>query len=195
MGLRFRKSVKLAPGIRLNFSKSGVSTTIGPRGASVNIGKKGTYLNAGIPGTGLYMREKISSTSNGHSATSSKAATTGATGGEATNSASLGIAVILILLGILVADGAGIFYFPAGYLTYRAFRRHTAKTKPVYDEQIQYVTDRRYKTGVRPEGTKRVMIGHEPMSEQDIKESRSKAHLRLAFAGLLIILGLWMQFG
>lgn len=59
MGLRFRRSVKILPGVRINISKSGVSTTIGPKGASVNIGKNGTYLNTGIPGTGLYMREKI----------------------------------------------------------------------------------------------------------------------------------------
>ena len=59
MGLRFRRSVKILPGVRINFSKSGVSTTIGPKGASINIGKNGTYLNTGIPGTGLYMREKI----------------------------------------------------------------------------------------------------------------------------------------
>lgn len=59
MGMRFRRSVKIMPGVRINFSKSGMSTTIGPKGASVNIGKKGAYLNTGIPGTGLYMREKI----------------------------------------------------------------------------------------------------------------------------------------
>lgn len=63
MGWRYRKRVKIAPGIHLNFSKSGISTTIGPRGASINIGPKGTYVNTGIPGTGLYNREKISSSS------------------------------------------------------------------------------------------------------------------------------------
>lgn len=59
MGIRFRKRVKVLPGVTLNFSKSGISTTIGTRGASVNIGKNGVYGNAGIPGTGIYMREKI----------------------------------------------------------------------------------------------------------------------------------------
>lgn len=59
MGLRFRRSVKLAPGIRMNFSGSGVSWTLGPRGASIGIGKRGTYLNSGIPGTGLYARERM----------------------------------------------------------------------------------------------------------------------------------------
>lgn len=62
MAWRFRKSVKLFPGVRLNISKRGVSTTVGVRGASVNFSKRGTYLNTGIPGTGLYNRQKISDT-------------------------------------------------------------------------------------------------------------------------------------
>jgi len=65
MGFRFRKSVKILPGVRLNFSKSGVSTTIGVRGASVNFGKRGTYLNTRIPGTGISRRERIGSPSGG----------------------------------------------------------------------------------------------------------------------------------
>jgi uncharacterized protein DUF4236 len=38
MGLRFSRRVTLFPGVRLNFSRSGVSASIGPRGASVTIG-------------------------------------------------------------------------------------------------------------------------------------------------------------
>lgn len=60
MSWSFRKRVKIIPGIYLNLSKSGVSTTIGVRGANVNIGKKGTYLNTSIPGTGISNRQKIS---------------------------------------------------------------------------------------------------------------------------------------
>ncbi len=59
MALRFRKSIKLAPGVRWNVSGSGSSWSFGPRGASVSVGKRGTYLNTGIPGTGLYARERI----------------------------------------------------------------------------------------------------------------------------------------
>ena len=65
MGLRLRKSARLAPGLRLNFSMSGVSLTAGPRGGSVGIGRRGTYLNTGIPGTGLYARERIDRPSQG----------------------------------------------------------------------------------------------------------------------------------
>jgi hypothetical protein len=59
VGIRFRKAIKLLPGVRLNLSLSGVSVTIGPRGANINIGPRGTFLNTGIPGTGLYSRERL----------------------------------------------------------------------------------------------------------------------------------------
>ncbi len=73
MGFRFRKSFKLMPGVRVNLSSKGLSTTVGVRGASVNISKRGTYLNTGIPGTGISSRTRIgsntrNSTSNRHTA-------------------------------------------------------------------------------------------------------------------------------
>lgn len=57
--LRFRKSIKLAPGVRINLSKSGPSVSVGRRGASVNIGRRGTRVTAGIPGTGISYTERI----------------------------------------------------------------------------------------------------------------------------------------
>ncbi|MBN9430703.1 MAG: DUF4236 domain-containing protein [Burkholderiales bacterium] len=53
--------MKLAPGVRLNFSQSGCSWTLGPRGASVNVGSRGSYLNTGLPGFGLYSRKRFDS--------------------------------------------------------------------------------------------------------------------------------------
>ena len=54
MSFRFRKSIKLFPGVRINLSKSGVSTSIGTRGATINL-KSGRKARGtvGIPGTGL----------------------------------------------------------------------------------------------------------------------------------------------
>ena len=69
MAWRYRKRIKIAPGVHINLSKSGVSTTIGTKGASVNIGKNGTYLNTGIPGTGLYNRRKLSGNNNSYTST------------------------------------------------------------------------------------------------------------------------------
>jgi len=59
MALRFRKSFKLAPGVRMNLTRSGFSGSLGPRGASVGIGKRGTYLNTGLTGTGLSTRTRL----------------------------------------------------------------------------------------------------------------------------------------
>ena len=54
MGLRFRKIFSVLPGVRLNVSKSGVSTSLGGHGATVNVGTSGKRtVTVGIPGTGL----------------------------------------------------------------------------------------------------------------------------------------------
>jgi hypothetical protein len=53
MGFRFRRSIKILPGIRLNFGKRGVSTSIGVRGAHVTFGKAGTRTTVGLPGSGI----------------------------------------------------------------------------------------------------------------------------------------------
>jgi hypothetical protein len=53
MGFRFHRSIKILPGIRLNFGKRGVSTSVGVRGAHVTFGKTGTRTTVGLPGSGL----------------------------------------------------------------------------------------------------------------------------------------------
>jgi hypothetical protein len=46
--------MKVLPGVRLNLSKSGISTTLGPRGAKVTLNGKGQRrTTVGIPGTGI----------------------------------------------------------------------------------------------------------------------------------------------
>lgn len=74
--MRFRKSIKICKGVKLNVSKSGISTTVGHKGFSVTTGKRGTYLNTGIPGTGISARRKIGGSSTGHSTSDSRGSTT-----------------------------------------------------------------------------------------------------------------------
>lgn len=57
--MRFRKSINIFRGVRMNVSKSGVSFTVGRKGVSTNIGKEGVFLNTSLPGTGLYDRRKL----------------------------------------------------------------------------------------------------------------------------------------
>jgi len=53
MGLRFRHSFQLFPGVRLNLSGSGVSASFGVPGATLNVGSRGLRSTVGVPGTGL----------------------------------------------------------------------------------------------------------------------------------------------
>jgi tetratricopeptide (TPR) repeat protein len=62
MSIRFRRSVKLIPGVRLNFSKSTVGLSFGVPGARYTINSKGRRtVSAGLPGTGLYATQTLSS--------------------------------------------------------------------------------------------------------------------------------------
>ncbi len=57
MGFRLRKAIKILPGLKLNLTKNGISSTsIGKKGATVNLGKNGVSQTIGIPGTGLSYR-------------------------------------------------------------------------------------------------------------------------------------------
>lgn len=55
MGLRFRKSISLCKGVRLNFGKTGTSISVGGKGYRKTINTKGQVTTSvGIPGTGIY---------------------------------------------------------------------------------------------------------------------------------------------
>ena len=52
--LRFRRSIRIAPGIRLNVGKRGISTSVGVRGFHETVHISGARRTSiGIPGTGL----------------------------------------------------------------------------------------------------------------------------------------------
>jgi hypothetical protein len=86
MGLRFYRRVRLFPGVRINLSRSGISTSIGVRGAHVTIGHGKVRETVGIPGTGLSYTE-TQSTGRAHAEPASE--TTEEAEEQAVESASL----------------------------------------------------------------------------------------------------------
>jgi len=58
---RFRKTISVLPGVKVNLSKTGVSTSVGGKGATLNIGHGKKNVTLGIPGTGLSYRTQASS--------------------------------------------------------------------------------------------------------------------------------------
>ena len=58
MGLRFRRSVSICKGLRLNFGKTGMSLTVGTKGYHKTIHTSGKVTTTvGLPGTGIYYTE------------------------------------------------------------------------------------------------------------------------------------------
>lgn len=99
MGFRFRRTIKIAPGVRLNIGKKGVSTSIGKRGAGVTFGTKGTTAHVGIPGTGISYTTKVGSKRK-HSNNSTTRSSQAQSSGCGCNSC-LGLLVVLFILGMI----------------------------------------------------------------------------------------------
>ena len=59
MAFRFRRSLRLLPGLRLNIGRRSASISVGRPGATVNLSNRGVYGTVGIPGTGLSVRERL----------------------------------------------------------------------------------------------------------------------------------------
>lgn len=58
MPLVFRRSKRLAPGLRLNVGRRGGSLSLGGRGAGMTVGRRGVSQRVSLPGTGLSYRRK-----------------------------------------------------------------------------------------------------------------------------------------
>ena len=69
MGFRFRKSVKITPGVKINFGKKSMGLSIGGKYGGVSFNSRtGTRVRASAPGTGLSYSTKLG---GGHKKSSS----------------------------------------------------------------------------------------------------------------------------
>jgi hypothetical protein len=93
MGFRFRRTVRLPPGLHLNLSKSGVSASVGTRGAWLTFGRNGARATVGLPGTGI----SYTTTSSAHGNQDV---------GTPPRKASVGWLVVLMMM-LAVATGIG----------------------------------------------------------------------------------------
>lgn len=62
MGFRFRKSVKIAPGVKLNSGKKSAGISIGNKNGGISVNSKtGVSTRISAPGTGMSYTSKLSS--------------------------------------------------------------------------------------------------------------------------------------
>ena len=73
MGLKFRKSIKIAPGVKVNIGKKSAGVSIGGKygGISMNT-KTGTRARVSAPGTGISYTTKIGGASGKSSSSSNE---------------------------------------------------------------------------------------------------------------------------
>ena len=113
MGWRFRKSFALAPGLRLNLGRRGItSMSVGRRGATVNLGKRGVNGTVSIPGTGLSYQHRFMRLPTGRQSTQANPAAITSTnnpatsGGRAVSGRMYLIIAIVLVLGCLALVNA-----------------------------------------------------------------------------------------
>jgi hypothetical protein len=64
MGLRFRRSWNVIPGIRFNLGLKSGSVSFGMRGMHYTVGTRGSRVTVGLPGTGLFWTKKSAQASD-----------------------------------------------------------------------------------------------------------------------------------
>jgi hypothetical protein len=107
MAFRLFRRIKIAPGITLNLSKSGLSASAGVRGARVTLGPRGVRRTVGVPGTGISYTDS-SSTSSRPRRSRSGTRPTDDEAHEQVSSAQgcLTIIVAIVIVAILAAIGS-----------------------------------------------------------------------------------------
>jgi Protein of unknown function (DUF4236) len=62
VAFKFRRTLKIAPGLRLNLTHRGVSARVGTKGAGYTVNTDGSqHISAGIPGSGIHVSQQITS--------------------------------------------------------------------------------------------------------------------------------------
>lgn len=123
MPIRFRRTFRVLPGVRVNVSKHGVSTTVGPRGMHLTFNRYGVRQDLGLPGTGLSESSYIVGGNRGREAADEEAARhiRSIHHGEGLGCHLPGcgcLALVLVVAAVLVYFGANALHLhPATYLT------------------------------------------------------------------------------
>lgn len=107
MGMRYRKSIGLGKGVRLNVGKGSLGISAGVKGAHVSVNsKRGVTTSVGAPGTGVSYSKTTGWGGGGASG--------GAGGPKPPSNKLVRIAVWAIILSVLIIAFCGIYSFLSG---------------------------------------------------------------------------------
>lgn len=111
MAMRFRKSIKVAPGVRVNLNKKSTSVTVGGKGAhftASSTGKKTTSV--GIPGTGV----SYVSSSGGSTKKSKKTTAAAAPSPRSYKVSGIILLIVAVLIGLPTVSFGGWIFLTIG---------------------------------------------------------------------------------
>jgi len=123
MPIRFRRTFPVLPGVRVNVSKHGISTTVGPQGMHLTFNRYGVRQDLGLPGTGLSESSYIVGGNQGRDTAKAEAArhVQSIHHGEGLGCHLPGcgcLLIFLLIIGVAAYFGAdGLNLHPATYLT------------------------------------------------------------------------------
>ena len=107
MAMRFRRSVKVAPGVKVNLSKKNVGVTVGSKGAHYSVNTSGRKTTTvGVPGTGVSFVDVSGKKGGGSAQTGSVEPRLASKG---TYIALLILAVLLVIFGVALLFVAPVF--------------------------------------------------------------------------------------
>lgn len=106
MAMRFRRSTKIAPGVKVNFNKKSVGVTVGTKGAHYSVNSSGQKTTTvGVPGTGVSFVD----VSSGKGGGSAQVTAEPRLASKGTYIALLVLAVLLAIFGVALLFVSPVF--------------------------------------------------------------------------------------
>lgn len=127
MGFKFRKSIKIAPGVKLNINKNSVGISAGTRGARVSVNSKGrATTTVGVPGSGISYSRTTNLGGNNNSTSNSSSNNIGQVNSQPQKK---GKNILLIILAVIFSPVILLFGIIPAILYFAIFRKKIDQSK------------------------------------------------------------------
>lgn len=127
MGFKFRKSIKIAPGVKLNINKNSVGISSGTRGARVSVNSKGrATTTVGVPGSGISYSRTTNLGGNNNSTSNSSSNNIGQVNSQPPKK---GKNILLIILAVIFSPVIFLFGIIPAILYFAIFRKKIDQSK------------------------------------------------------------------
>jgi len=160
VGFRYRRSIRVGKGVRLNISKKGIGVSVGFKGARIGVGPRGVIRTYSIPGTSISYIKQTSFKSKRNRSGSIRSSNSD-TGNFSSNKASSGDKTFYfqkqktnekkwLVLGIIslffafVNPGFIVFLLLFAFLYYRGLNNPENRSKKLYNKALELFLNKKF---------------------------------------------------